>query len=108
MGFDPAKKAGIECLTQKSVVPAVSNAGSASEGEQQEHTIKEGDFQPTDTFLEFLKAEVAHEMETLWDRSDPTQYPSLSDHWQAHLEEAGAHRGGCKCHCCHRKRHRCC
>jgi len=88
--FDPMVHTGIECLTEKSIIlPGSDNAAGRAASE--EHIVADGDFQPTSTFLTLVKAEVANEMETLWDRGDPTQYPSLSDHWLAHLDEAVAH-----------------
>merc|ERR1719158_2443414 len=88
--FDPMKHASIECLTEKSVVLPDTSSAAGQPAADAEHEFSDGEFQPTSTFLTFLKAEVAHEMETLWNRSDPTTYPSLSLEWRARIAEAAA------------------
>jgi len=109
--FDPMSQAALECLTDKSIVlpapadayvaasvrPSAEESGGAKAGSTAGvvHSFADGDFLPTQTFLTLLKAEVAHEMESLWDRSDPTTYPSLSEEWKARLEaEANATAAG--------------
>jgi hypothetical protein len=88
--FDPMSHAAIECLIEKSVVLPIAGEDAVLVEGQPEHTFADADFQPTSTFLTLLKAEVAQEMETLWDRSDPSNYPSLSEEWRYRINEAVA------------------
>lgn len=103
--FDPVARAAIDVLVEKSaVLPDPTTAGPAPSGGAAaastgaasaatpdiSHTFADGDFIPTSTFLNFLKGEVADEMERLWDRTDPSTYPSISEEWRYRIATASA------------------
>lgn len=87
-GFEPEGRTALSCLLERSSVLPPGRPEGGNEGEIDLHIFADSDFQPTATFMALLKDEVAHEMELLWDRSDETQYPSCSDHWQSLRREA--------------------
>lgn len=87
MRFDPAKRSALDCLLHNAhVLPDGRNTDQDDSGTPPSHTFLDGDFRVMQPFLEELKQEVASEMEVLWDRSDPTINPAISDEWQYHVE----------------------
>eukprot|EP00443_Scrippsiella_acuminata_P112122 CAMPEP_0115624218 /NCGR_PEP_ID=MMETSP0272-20121206/27184_1 /TAXON_ID=71861 /ORGANISM="Scrippsiella trochoidea, Strain CCMP3099" /LENGTH=1728 /DNA_ID=CAMNT_0003060473 /DNA_START=83 /DNA_END=5266 /DNA_ORIENTATION=+ len=91
-GFEPDATGTMPSFAVLSHVlpPSAGSGPGEAATEQPPYVFTDSEFQPTSTFLNLLKDEVAHEMETLFDRSDVTQYPSISDNWQAVLAEATA------------------
>merc|ERR1712032_1482003 len=86
-GFDPTPRAALSCLLERSsVLPAIASEVKDPETLENFHTFLDGEFQPTSTFLALLKDEVAREVETMWDRTDVSQYPSNSESWEAVLQ----------------------
>eukprot|EP00929_Paragymnodinium_shiwhaense_P102115 TRINITY_DN65301_c0_g1_i1.p1 TRINITY_DN65301_c0_g1~~TRINITY_DN65301_c0_g1_i1.p1 ORF type:complete len:1682 (+),score=427.74 TRINITY_DN65301_c0_g1_i1:83-5128(+) len=83
--FEPLERAGVESLLQLShVKPSVEEQ---EEGDSSpSYVFLDGDFRPTQTFVDVVKQEAAHVMEVLWDRSDSTINPAVSDEWHYFLE----------------------
>jgi len=98
--FDPCGFGTLPSLVDHcTVLPKADLEASCNEEvftDETNFVFKDGELQPVNTFMNGLKEEVAHEMETLYERSDITQYPSLSDNWKAVLAQAveAAKKGG--------------
>jgi len=97
MGFDPGSRTALSCLIERSEVLPSESADKISAGTSTVpllHIFADSEFQPTGTFAALLKDEVAQEMDTMWDRSDPSIYPSSSEGWSiafgAYLQAAHA------------------
>lgn len=96
--FNPEERSTLVALMERSqVLPPSWEGGGPAEAKAPEpgsssapqlHVFMDGEFQPTGTFLNLLRDEVASEMETLFDRADITQYPSMSDNFQLVLADA--------------------
>mmetsp|Transcript_54532 Transcript_54532/g.122486 ORF Transcript_54532/g.122486 Transcript_54532/m.122486 type:complete len:592 (-) Transcript_54532:161-1936(-) len=92
MGFEPFIEPAILRLTDRSAVhPTAHHATHCFDEEAEDessllHVYEYGDFKPTVPFMEVVKAEVCAEVETLWERDDPTLYPSASEHWLAQIQ----------------------
>ncbi|CAK9022859.1 unnamed protein product [Durusdinium trenchii] len=73
--------------TSKSALAALTKLSEVLPSDGKEilqplHIFANGDFKPSQTFLELLKDEVAQEMERIFEGEDPSQYSSSSEHWQ--------------------------
>lgn len=95
LGMDPAQHSALACLTENSfVLPSLDGLDPTVHAVVVKHMFVDQEFQPSAKFLEMLKDEVSHEMEDLFDRTDPTVNPSCSDHWQADLQNVIAAASG--------------
>lgn len=83
--FEVGSKTVLEALTKLSeVLPRDGLPGQNNPALLQPlHIFADSDFRPSQTFLTFLKDEVAQEIDTMYQGDhDATQYSSFSEHWQ--------------------------
>jgi len=94
--FEPFTTSALLQLTERSAVhPTAHHATHCSDEEVEDessllHVFEYGDFKPTAPFMEEFKAEVCAEVEYLWDRDDPTLFPSSSEQWLTHIASFSA------------------
>eukprot|EP00933_Yihiella_yeosuensis_P032428 TRINITY_DN26021_c0_g1_i1.p1 TRINITY_DN26021_c0_g1~~TRINITY_DN26021_c0_g1_i1.p1 ORF type:complete len:862 (+),score=161.15 TRINITY_DN26021_c0_g1_i1:71-2587(+) len=86
--FEMKSKTSLDSLIKNSEVLPKDDVGREPGSDELEklpkplHLFSDLDFRPTETFLTHLKDEVASGMEDLYEAEDPTQYASMSEHWQ--------------------------
>ena len=91
--WDPLSRFTLQALSKHALIlpivkttgqsPAFGTASDGASGGQTiwQHVFGDGDFRPTSIFVEELRNQISEEIETLWDRTDISLYPSNSEEW---------------------------
>jgi len=92
MRFDPSVRVSLESLTDDCIVlpmlPDRAEQAAVDEKVPSVYSFVDSDFRPTQTFLDLLREEVASEMDTMWDRQDPTLNLTSSEEWRSLLQSS--------------------